>query len=618
MNGREKNGTGAWGPPATPVPPSAPPGQFPRTPANLSPPPQDRSSGVLAAAATGTAPPTPGYRTDENGLLRPGTVLGKYQIVRPLGSGGMGAVYEAVHTGIGKPVALKTMNAALASDPRAEQRFLREAAASSRLEHPHVVDVTDFGSDHGVIYIVMELMRGEDLAALIARAPAGLDYTFVVDVMLPVCAGVFAAHSQGVIHRDLKPQNIFLARTALGDFVPKVLDFGISKLMDEKGVTALTNSGSVMGTTHYLSPEQVTGQPVDARSDEHALGVILYECLTGRRPHDGETIFTIMRSISEGKYARPLSLRPDLPPPLEAVVMRTMAMRPDDRFPTVHALGRALLPFASSKGRIMWAEYFERGSAGPPPGTSYGAPSPRTSSWMSGAGVPVPPTTPGRLPSGETRSGVRPVSVMGTNEFQPRDTSSRWRKMAVGVLLIGGAVAAWMILGPPKTLQNQSRPGLTGAPGSSAPMTAPHTEPSSAPIAPPATSTPSGPNAGAKRETKTETKTETETEARVAAPPAETEASVAPSEAAAPPAEAAPREAVRKAVRAPTPQSNYARPRPLVNPRANPPRSVAPPKAKARVRRAPPPEPPPTPRRRVEDPVDEPPRLSPGGAPIID
>src|SRR5687767_6147488 len=336
MNGREKKGSGGWVRPGTPTeapPPSVNPGQL-RSPPHGLPGPE-----ALALASAGVPPLTPPYSTDEMGLLRPGTQLGKYQIVRPLGSGGMGAVYEAVHTGIGKPVALKTMNAALASDPRAEQRFLREAAASSRLEHPHVVDVTDFGSDHGVIYIVMELMRGEDLAALIARAPAGLDYTFVVDVMLPVCAGVFAAHSQGVIHRDLKPQNIFLARTALGDFVPKVLDFGISKLMDEKGVTALTNSGSVMGTTHYLSPEQVTGLPVDTRSDEHALGVILYECLTGRRPYDGDTVFTIMRSISEGKFPRPLSLRPDLPPPLESVMVRSMALRPDDRFPSVHALG---------------------------------------------------------------------------------------------------------------------------------------------------------------------------------------------------------------------------------------------------------------------------------------
>ena len=173
-------------------------------------------------------------------------MLGKYRIVRPLGSGGMAAVYEALHTGIGKPVAIKTLRA-VATDARAEARFLREAAAASRLDHPHVVDVTDFGTENGLSYLVMELLRGEDMGAVVARDPGTLDPTFVVDVMLAVCAGVFAAHESGVIHRDLKPQNIFLARTPLGELVPKVLDFGISKRIDEDVGSGLTNSGARAG-----------------------------------------------------------------------------------------------------------------------------------------------------------------------------------------------------------------------------------------------------------------------------------------------------------------------------------------------------------------------------------
>ena len=165
--------------------------------------------------------------------LSPGTMLGKYRIVRPLGSGGMAAVYEALHTGIGKPVAIKILRA-VATEARAEARFLREAAAASRLDHPHVVDVTDFGTEDGLSYLVMELLRGEDLGAVVARDPRRrCDPSCVVDIMLAVCAGVFAAHESGVIHRDLKPQNIFLARTPLGELVPKVLDFGISKRIDE-------------------------------------------------------------------------------------------------------------------------------------------------------------------------------------------------------------------------------------------------------------------------------------------------------------------------------------------------------------------------------------------------
>jgi serine/threonine protein kinase len=235
--------------------------------------------GAVAAAAADD----PGATSD----LAPGTILGKYQIVQRLGVGGMGSVYEAVHTGIAKAVALKTMSPQLAADNRAAARFMREAASASRLDHPHVVGVTDFGTDRGISYLVMELLRGEDFGEVISRDPGGTDPSLVADIMLAVCAGVFAAHESGVVHRDLKPQNIFLSHTSLGETVPKVLDFGISKMIVEDVNAPLTNTGMVMGTTHYLSPEQVSGKGVDARSDQYALGVILYEALTGRRPHAG-------------------------------------------------------------------------------------------------------------------------------------------------------------------------------------------------------------------------------------------------------------------------------------------------------------------------------------------
>jgi serine/threonine protein kinase len=292
-------------------------------------------------------------------ILKPGTMLGKYRIVRSLGAGGMAAVYEALHTGIGKPVAIKTLRA-VANEARAEARFLREAAAASRLDHPHVVDVTDFGTEQGLSYLVMELLRGEDLGALVTREPGKLDPTLVVDVMLAVCAGVFAAHESGVIHRDLKPQNIFLARTPLGELVPKVLDFGISKRVDEDVNASLTNSGALLGTTHYLSPEQVSGKQLDVRSDQYALGVILYEALTGKRPHEGSTAYVVMHSIGEGTFVPPRSLRPEIPAALEGVILRAMSIRPQDRFESVHGLGRALLPLASSKRRVIWADYYER------------------------------------------------------------------------------------------------------------------------------------------------------------------------------------------------------------------------------------------------------------------
>ncbi len=306
----------------------------------------------------GAAPTDPDPR-DADGDLAAGSVLGKYRIVRKLGAGGMGAVYEAVHTGLGRPVALKTLASRLAAEATARERFLREAEASSRLEHPNVVAVTDFGAEQGTSYLVMELLRGEDLAGLLRRHPAGLPVTDVADTMLAVCAGVFAAHGKGIVHRDLKPSNIFLARTSLGDVVPKVLDFGIAKQVEVETGHSLTSTGNMLGTGPYLSPEQITAGAVDVRSDQYTMGVILYECATGERPHEGNGLFALTRNIVEGKFVPPCARRPDLPPALEAVILRAMSLAPKSRYESMHALGRALLPFASAKRRVLWSDYFE-------------------------------------------------------------------------------------------------------------------------------------------------------------------------------------------------------------------------------------------------------------------
>ena len=199
--------------------------------------------------------PSPPEVQEEGTTLSPGARLGKYQIVRLLGAGGMGAVYEATHTEIGKRVAIKTLAPAVATVPGARQRFLREAQLTSRLRHPHIVDMTDMGSEGRVAYLVMELLVGEDLAHLLERtgpmAPSDL-----VDLMLPVCSALVAAHEAGIVHRDLKPQNVFLAAGPRG-VTPKVLDFGISKSNDTDTSSSLTNTGAVIGTPHYLAPEQV-------------------------------------------------------------------------------------------------------------------------------------------------------------------------------------------------------------------------------------------------------------------------------------------------------------------------------------------------------------------------
>ena len=290
--------------------------------------------------------------------LRPGTVLGRYEIRRLIGQGGMGCVYEAIHRDLKKRVAIKTLLPALASNSDAKQRFLREGEAASRIRHPHVVDVTDVGAEGGVIFLVMEYLEGEDLARMIARQ-GFLTPEQTADIMLPVAAAIFTAHEQGVIHRDLKPENVFLARTHYGAVHPKVLDFGISKVLGDSRARALTGTAATMGTMNYLPPEQLrAAREADARSDQYGLGTILYECVTGQRAFEEENFYIVLKKIAEGEYPRPSARRPGIPPHLEATIVRAMSLEPLDRFESVRQLGAALLEHASESSNILWAPFF--------------------------------------------------------------------------------------------------------------------------------------------------------------------------------------------------------------------------------------------------------------------
>jgi tRNA A-37 threonylcarbamoyl transferase component Bud32 len=301
--------------------------------------------------------------------LATGTCLGKYRVVRLVGEGGMGAVYEGVHLEIGKRVAIKTMNPELAAIPDARARFLREAQLTSRVRHPHAVDITDVGSEAGHTYLVMEFLEGEDLARHIERrGPMALDET--ADIMLPVLAAVTAAHDEGIIHRDLKPQNIFLSQTRDGAIVPKVLDFGISKGPSELQptgvpgtVASVVKTVGLMGSPGYVSPEQIAGTgTVSAASDQYGLGIILYECATGRPPFEGDDIPKLFADILEGKYTPAGQHRPDLPEGFQRIIERAMSLNPADRFPSMRAMGNALLAFASPKTLLAWGEYFGEGA----------------------------------------------------------------------------------------------------------------------------------------------------------------------------------------------------------------------------------------------------------------
>jgi serine/threonine-protein kinase len=296
--------------------------------------------------------------------LPPGGSIGKYRLVRLIGRGGMGLVYEAVHPELRKRVAIKTLRPEIAAQPEPLGRFLKEGEAASRIKHPNVVNVLDVDTHEGAPFLVMEYLEGESLAERFARAPAG-PIDEVIDLLLPAIAAVATAHDEGVIHRDLKPPNIFLERGRRGEVTPKVLDFGISKIVGTPADLALTGKATVVGTLSYMAPEQTdAARTADARTDQYAFGLILYEGLTGRRAFDDSLGLKVLVEVVNGRFVQPRAIRAEIPEVLERVVLRALRVVPEERFPSLRALGAALLPFASTRKRLMWEETFsEKGPA---------------------------------------------------------------------------------------------------------------------------------------------------------------------------------------------------------------------------------------------------------------
>ncbi len=280
--------------------------------------------------------------------IAPGEVVAdKYRIVRRLGQGGMGAVFEAQHTLLERRFAIKFLRPQLAGSADMLTRFRREALAAGRVEHDHVVAVTDFGVlPTGVPYLVMEYLAGEPLSALLQRE-GPLTVPRAVSLVVQACSGVMAAHAQGVVHRDLKPDNLFVCLRGGREHV-KVVDFGIAKLKwDSACGTTITRTGASLGTPHYMSPEQARGESsLDQRTDVYSLGAVLYECLCGRRPHPGNTYNGILFHILTRQPVPLAEQEPMVPPGLASVVERAMAPAVGDRYGRISELWHALLPYA--------------------------------------------------------------------------------------------------------------------------------------------------------------------------------------------------------------------------------------------------------------------------------
>ena len=267
--------------------------------------------------------------------------IGKYEVLRLLGSGGMGTVYEARDPVLERRVAVKVLGAELARQPELRERFLREAQAAGRLRHPNIVQVYDVGESNGRLFLAMEFVAGSDLERVIQDVPLSIEWK--LDLLRQVCEGLGHAHKHGVVHRDIKPANIRVTPT--GEV--KIMDFGIAHL---QSATSLTKRGLVLGSVHYISPEQTEGRPVDLRSDIFSVGAIAFELLSGKRPFDAESVTAVMARVAYGSADLNQLPRTPFSPGLEAIVMNALAHRPQDRYQSLEDMRADLLRLIRDTG----------------------------------------------------------------------------------------------------------------------------------------------------------------------------------------------------------------------------------------------------------------------------
>jgi len=282
-----------------------------------------------------------------------GETIGNYRIVRLLGEGGMGRVYLALHPRIGSRVAVKLLSPLASVDDELVQRFFAEAELVNKIRHEGIVNVLDL--DHlpdGRPFITMEYLDGEPLSSTIAKGPMALG--LAASIGIEMLEALQAAHTCGVVHRDLKPDNIFISPKGR----VKLLDFGIAKLMPEFQTTAIgpsTRTGSLLGTPGYMAPEQVTGEPVTGSTDLYAVGAVLYEALTGTMAFSGTTLFELLRRIVSDPPPPPVQRRPDLAGPFEALILRALSKKPEERFSSAEEMSTALESIRQQLGPEAWS-----------------------------------------------------------------------------------------------------------------------------------------------------------------------------------------------------------------------------------------------------------------------
>lgn len=455
--------------------------------------------------------------------VRPGDVLdGKFEVERVLGHGGMGVVVAARHLVLRERVALKFLLPAAAQRPDVAARFQREAQAAARLRNEHVVRVSDVGRmPDGAPYMVMEYLEGQDLGQVLEKE-GPLTVERAVNAVLQACVALAEAHRAGIIHRDLKPSNLFVTTRSDGETVVKVLDFGISKLVQEEGQEKLTSGH--LGTPAYMPPEQLrAASDVDARSDVWALGAILFELLTGRYPFDAASLAELFAAILASPAVPLRSIRPDAPPALEAALLRAMEKDRARRWQDVGAFAAAIAPHGGASAPALLHRIAR----------TLGQPSGPVSTTGGAALGPEGPIAASDLPRGAATS----YTLAGA----PARRSTAWVILGIAAGVAAGGVAGFLALGGPG-----------GAPAAStdASVTVPPAAPPGAVAAAPVDTAPSPTVAPA--ETAEPVAPPAASSAAAAGPPPSATASAAPPRATPPPPRPAPR-ASSQPVAAPAP-----------------------------------------------------------------
>jgi eukaryotic-like serine/threonine-protein kinase len=419
----------------------------------------------------------------------------------------MARIYRAEHEGLRRSVALKVLLDGFAQDPEGHERFLREGRIAAAIKHPNVVNIFDVGFQDSTPYLVMELLEGQDLEALM-YSQGSMPESALVDIIVPIVAGLAAVHDAGVIHRDLKPGNIFLARGRNDEIEPKLLDFGISKAAESEQFKLTTARGLLMGTPLYMSPEGIQGGEITALSDQYSLGVVLYECCTGFNPFAADTLAETVRRVTMGDFPPVAQQNPAVSKRMARIVGRAMSLDPSHRFSSLREMGRELLYLAGQRTRITWSLSF--GEITPKRGAN-------TSAFnATSASAPPPARSYGKLSSvaailfGVALFGVAAGliwSAQGTDSADPAVALQSLKNGPVVPPLVGGSAAGKPPAGKPPAV----KPPAANPPASAAPpavsdsaaaarpaITPPEVTPPAsapAPVAAPKTTAPPAPRA---------------------------------------------------------------------------------------------------------------------------